>query len=375
MKKSYVLIPAAAIVLFAGYQYWQSANRIIFKINGEAVTAAAGEMEYQPVMDISAQAIGLKAEQHGKDISDQIQSTDYVIDELKTYTLIYTAGDAQFHYELSVCDTTPPLLEGLSAYTLMQGEAFDISMLQLQATDNFDGDITDQISVEGDVDPSVPNDYELIFKVSDSSGNTAEYRSTVSVEALPMDEEPADQNQSALNIVNDPDSITVMINKQYALPDGWEPSDLVSIGGSHYLRAEAANAYQQLYQAALDSGISFNVVSSYRTQDYQRNLYDRYMASDPYNAPYYSAYPRTSEHELGLAIDISYDYALHSDLESSALGQWMAEHAHEYGWIMRYPADKTASTGYYYEAWHWRYVGIELADAIHSSGLSMEEYQ
>ena len=107
-----------------------------------------------------------------------------------------------------------------------------------------------------------PNDYELIFKVSDSSGNTAEYRSTVSVEALPMDEEPADQNQSALNIVNDPDSITVMINKQYALPDGWEPSDLVSIGGSHYLRAEAANAYQQLYQAALDSGISFNVVSS-----------------------------------------------------------------------------------------------------------------
>lgn len=53
----------------------------------------------------------------------------------------------------------------------------------------------------------------------------------------------------------------------------------------------------------------------------------------------------------------------------------MAEHAHEYGWIMRYPADKTASTGYYYEAWHWRYVGIELADAIHSSGLSMEEYQ
>ena len=69
----------------------------------------------------------------------------------------------------------------------------------------------------------MPNDYELIFKVSDSSGNTAEYRSTVSVEALPMDEEPADQNQSALNIVNDPDSITVMINKQYALPDGWEP--------------------------------------------------------------------------------------------------------------------------------------------------------
>ncbi|GAA6427930.1 hypothetical protein [Dielma fastidiosa] len=139
MKKSFVLIPAAAIVLFAGYQYLQSANRIIFKINGEAAVTAAGEMEYQPVMDISAQAIGLKAEQHGKDISDQIQSTDYVIDELKTYTLIYTAGDAQFQYELSVCDTTPPLIEGLSAYTLMQGEAFDISMLQLQATDNFDG--------------------------------------------------------------------------------------------------------------------------------------------------------------------------------------------------------------------------------------------
>lgn len=372
MKKRWVLlIPLIGLVIFGAYQYHQ-ANLITFYFNHEAAVSAAGEIEIQEGLDLSADAIGLRAEKGHQDITDQIITPDVAIDELKTYSLIYEVEGAEFCYELSVVDHTAPIITLINNTTIKQDELFDIQQLEIKAIDNYEGDISDQIIVKGNVDVTMPADYELYIEVSDRSGNKAEAHATISVEALPVSEEP-NYNAEA-NIVSDPDSITVMINKQNMLPDGWEPADLTSIGNNHYLRAEAAAALEQMRTSAQNSGIVFNVVSSYRTQAYQTNLYNRYMASDPYNAPYYSAYPRTSEHELGLAVDISYDFALHNDLDQSALGQWMNEHAHEYGWIMRYPANKTESTGYYFEAWHWRYVGVDLAKAIYESGLSMEEY-
>lgn len=371
MKKSWILvILLIGLGIFGGYQYHQ-ANRIFFYFNDEMAESAVGEIEIQEGLDLSADAIGLRAEKGGQDITSQIIAPNVIIDELKQYSLIYKVEDTEFRYELNVYDRTAPIITFISDHTLMQDEPFDIKQLDIKAIDNYEGDISDRVVVRGNVDVSMPADYELQLEVSDQSQNTSKASVIVHIEALPMNESPID---SAMNIVNDPDSITVMINKQNLLPDGWEPADLISIGNNHYLRAEAANALEQMRRDAQNSGIVFNVISSYRTQAYQSDLYNRYMASDPYNAPYYSAYPRTSEHELGLAVDISYDYSLHNDLDQSALGQWMAEHAHEYGWIMRYPANKTESTGYYFEAWHWRYVGVDLAKAIYESGLSMEEY-
>lgn len=370
--KTFLIVLLIGVAIFCTYQYWQSVNRIVFYLNGTEVASASAVMEYQESIDLSAKAIGLRAEKGSQDITDQIKMPNADIKKLKTYTLIYEVQGAEFYYELSVYDTIAPVISYDDPISLMQNEPFDIGVLNLKAIDNYDGDISDKIIVTGDVDSSIPDDYELHAEVSDSSGNKAEIAVLIHVEASAQTNQPVDE--PVMNVVSAPDSITVMINKQNMLPDGWEPADLVSIGNNHYLRSEAAEALNRMRNDALNSGVAFNVISSYRTQEYQSNLYNRYIASDPYNAPYYSAYPRTSEHELGLAIDISYDYSLHSDLAESALGQWMNEHAHEYGWIMRYPSDKTDSTGYYYEAWHWRYVGVELAEAITSSNLSMEEY-
>ncbi len=164
------------------------------------------------------------------------------------------------------------------------------------------------------------------------------------------------------------------MNKKNRLPDDWAPSDLVSIGGGQYLREEAASAYYNLKAAAEAAGYTFNVISSYRTKETQQTLYNNYMAQDPEGAPYLSAYPRASEHELGLTIDISPDWSLHYDLLETDLGKWMTAHAHEYGWILRYPEGKTDITGYVFEAWHYRYVGVEAATKIKESGLTMEEY-
>ena len=78
---------------------------------------------------------------------------------------------------------------------------------------------------------------------------------------------------------------------------------------------------------------------------------------------------------MGLALDISNgDYQLHSDFESTASGKWLAAHAHEYGWILRYPSNKTNITQYAYEAWHYRYVGPALAKQLKSSGQTLDEY-
>ena len=84
------------------------------------------------------------------------------------------------------------------------------------------------------------------------------------------------------------------------------------------------------------------------------------------------AIPGTSEHHTGLAIDISCDQA--DIAKTEALYQWYAEHCWEYGFILRYPADKIEITGITYEPWHFRYVGVEMAKAVTESGLCLEEY-
>lgn len=173
------------------------------------------------------------------------------------------------------------------------------------------------------------------------------------------------------------DDLTLLLNAEHVLPKGWEPDDLQQIssgtGASQYLRKEAAAAWDDLFEAASKDGIAMYVVSSFRSEDYQESLYNSYLAVDP-NAATYSAFPRSSEHELGLAVDISYDYELHEDLLESELGRWMEENSYRYGWVVRYPEGKENITKYIYEPWHYRYVGKELASYLHQNDLTLEEY-
>lgn len=374
-----ILITILIILITAAFLIFNIKNKITFYINGKEVENYSQKVEYSDNIDYSTNAIKLTAKKNDKDITKQIKYNKVKITKLKTYKITYEVEGKQFVYEMKVVDTSAPEITGESTYTIKQGETFDQANLKLIAIDNFDKEISDKITTEDSVDTSTPGEYTLTFKVSDSSNNTAEFKCIVTVEAKEeKTNNPVKENnnytQSNINIVNNPNDITVMINKYNYLPDGWAPNDLVSIGGNHYLRAEAASSLNQMRQAAINSGIPFNVVSSYRSQAYQTSLYNNYFAVDPINAPFYSAYPRTSEHELGLAIDISYDYSLHSDLQNSALGQWMMQHAHEYGWIMRYPYGKTDITGYVFEAWHYRYVGTSLATQLRNNGLTMEEF-
>ena len=173
--------------------------------------------------------------------------------------------------------------------------------------------------INGLLDTAAAGTKQSTVRIKDSSGNETTCEITVEVSD---DAEPASAGTQFF-LQQRPDDITLILNAQHRLPQGWEPDDLTAIDDSadsgHVLREEAAAAWNELFSAAQEDSIAINVVSSFRTEEYQRTLFEGYLAVDP-DAASYSAYPRTSEHELGLTVDISYDAQLHDDLQNSSLG-------------------------------------------------------
>ena len=155
----------------------------------------------------------------------------------------------------------------------------------------------------------------------------------------------------------------LIANKTYALPRDYGP------GGLTYA---CDAAYDELKAGAAADGINIFILSGYRSYDLQTSLYNRYVADDGQaEADTYSARPGHSEHQSGLAIDVN---SLSYSFADTPEGQWLAAHAHEYGFIIRYAKNKQSVTGYAYEPWHIRYLGKGLAAAVYESGLCLEEY-
>lgn len=181
------------------------------------------------------------------------------------------------------------------------------------------------------------------------------------------------------------DSVLVFANKKHKLPEGYIPSDLVSLNvttayGDVQMKQEVADAIYNMFTAAKAEGVYPVVTTAYRSEDFQSQLYYGYVERDGQEmADTYSSRPGYSDHQTGLAADIScaeIDYELSDIFENTAEGIWLHDHAHEYGFVMRYPNGKEEITGYTYEPWHFRYVGLDEATAIYNTdpNESMEEY-
>lgn len=180
---------------------------------------------------------------------------------------------------------------------------------------------------------------------------------------------------SEIETIQDPDSYTVLLNKYRGLPENYVPLDLtpLSINKNYKLRSKAAEAYEQLQSAALLDNVKFFPFSAYRTKDYQTGLYTKYVGRDGKNAAdTYSARPRHSEHELGLAVDIRSD-GLNDNLTEEHY-KWMLDNSYKYGFIVRYAKGTTPITGYIEEPWHLRYLGVDVATDVHNKGITFDEY-
>ena len=186
-----------------------------------------------------------------------------------------------------------------------------------------------------------------------------------------------------------------LVNRDWRLVEDFAPDDLAELpesrwaerGREHFVDARVYDDLVAMLEAAEEDGVDPLVLSSYRPYAYQEDLFARRVARAEEEeglegdaaveaAAFWVAPPGASEHQTGLAVDIvDAGYTeLDEGQETTATQQWLMEHCAEYGFILRYPTDKSAVTGIGYEPWHYRYVGREAAPAITESGLCFEEW-
>lgn len=171
----------------------------------------------------------------------------------------------------------------------------------------------------------------------------------------------------------------VLVNRNNPLPENFEIT-LKELRNSQFVDERIYPELQQMFDDARAAGYSPLINESFRSHERQQEIMDSHIAN--YEASGYShddavtaaetevAIPGTSEHELGLALDITTE----GDIDPTGLWYWLKENSWKYGFILRYPEEKTDITGITYEPWHFRYVGKEAAKAIYDSGVCLEEY-
>ena len=194
-------------------------------------------------------------------------------------------------------------------------------------------------------------------------------------------EKPGTIAQPTIITINPDTWFLTLVNSGYRIPEDYEPDLVYVCGSGERLDRRVAEHYEEMYNAAQKEGINLVPCSGYRSYELQEKNYNNkisFFESQGY--PHEDAVvkaatiimpPGSSEHNLGYAMDI---VCVDEWFEDTAEFKWLTEHAADYGFIMRYPKDKTDITGVIYEPWHWRYVGVENAQTIKESGLVLEEY-
>ena len=201
----------------------------------------------------------------------------------------------------------------------------------------------------------------------------------------PSTEEPIDED---IIIVQNAGDINVLVNRINNLPDTYVPEDLVKLTDVptvlsnpeiNQLRKPAYEALKELFTAAKsEKEFDLYARSGYRSYNTQVSLYSSYVANHGQAAAdTFSAKPGQSEHQTGLSMDITCEamnFQLDDTFGATEEGKWVAENAHRFGFIIRYPKGKEDITGYMYEPWHIRYLVVDLATEVYESGLTLEEY-
>ncbi len=175
----------------------------------------------------------------------------------------------------------------------------------------------------------------------------------------------------------------MLVNKYYYLDNTYTPDTLVSIPttyawgdvGSKKVTEDTYNAFLNLWQAGYAEGYYFMVSSAYRTYDYQEEVYNNYKNSQGQNyADKIAARPGYSEHQTGYALDIFEKSTTQKDFYNTESYEWLKNNAYKYGFILRYPENLEDITGYTFESWHYRYVGIEVSTYIYENNITFDEY-
>ena len=269
----------------------------------------------------------------------------------------------EYKFTINVIDTTKPEIDARSEITTTVGDEVDL-LEGVTVSDNSKEEI--EVEIKGEYDYDKEGEYELEYYAKDSSGNEI-------------------SQKFKLIVVSDSNNMTFTTSKGFKgeVIDGVTYIDGVLIANKTYsLPSDYGNGLTSATQSAFDKmnadakslGLSLWIASGYRSYWTQNTLYNNYVASDgKEEADTYSARPGHSEHQTGLAFDLN---SVEDSFANTDEGKWVKDNCYRYGLIIRYPKGKESITGYIYEPWHLRYVGVDLATKLYNDGdwITLEEY-
>lgn len=277
--------------------------------------------------------------------------------------------EEKLNYNILIVDTVAPTIEAKKELTSYVGK--DINLLDgVKVSDNSKEEITPKVI--GEYDKAKVGKYNLKYEVIDSSGNKAEYDFILNIISDPYNYTFTTSKGFSGKVVNGVTYIDgiLIANKTYTLPSSY---------GSG-LTSATQNAFNKMKSDASKEGFNLYIGSGYRSYWDQQYIYNNYVKRDGQaQADTYSARAGHSEHQSGLAFDVcetGTKACISSGFDDTAPAKWMSDNCYKYGLILRYPKGKDSLTGYMYESWHFRYVGVNLATKLYNGGdwITVEEY-
>ena len=283
----------------------------------------------------------------------------------------YFKKEKNYSYEITIYDDVAPVISFKSPLTIEEGSEIDL-LKDVTATDNSNEEI--KVEVTGEYNTKEVGTYNLKYVAKDSSNNIKEEQFVLNVTAKKTNVSSTPKPDRTFTTSKGfkgetKNGITyiegvLIVNKTYSLPSTY----------GNGLTKETKNAFNKMQAAATLEGLNIYLSSGYRSYSTQNRLYNKYVNRDgKEKADTYSARPGHSEHQSGLAFDVN---QVNDTFNNSAEAKWLSNNCYKYGFILRYPKGKTNETGYKYESWHFRYVGVELATKLYNNGnwLTLEDY-
>ena len=277
-----------------------------------------------------------------------------------------------FKYEIEVIDIEKPIITFRDELTIEEGSFIDL-LQDVSVIDNSNEKI--EVKIDGDYDFNTPGEYSLYYVAVDSSGNEARENfllivkrkviTPANISTMPDRNFTTSKGYSAYtkNGLTYVDGYLI-VNKTYPVPASYNPG----------LDSTVKSQADIMFADAKALGLNIYLSSGFRSYSTQTRIYNNYVARDGRKAAdTYSARPGHSEHQTGLAFDVN---QIDSSFDNTLEAKWLSDNCYKYGFILRYPKGKSGITGYMYESWHFRYVGVSLATKLYNNGdwITMEEY-
>lgn len=279
-----------------------------------------------------------------------------------------------YTFKLKVIDTEAPVIDCPKNISVTEGTKIDL-LTKVSAKDNYDNDV--KVTVEGEYNLRVPGKYKIYYVAKDSSLNETRKECILTVTKKVYSQNIKINNGTdnyvvvsskgfKIEVKNGVTYIdgTLVVNKTYSLPKNYG-SDLTS---------ETKNAFKLMQNAAKKDNLNLTIISGFRSYNFQSSLYNNYVSKHGQAmADTFSARAGYSEHQTGLAMDLN---QISDSFGETKVGKWLDNNAYKYGFILRYPKGKSNETGYKYEPWHFRYVGVSLATKLYNNGnwITIESY-